>query len=348
MVSENDILIEKTLKDGTVKKLIMRRFTEADAHRVFMAWNNPQSYRYNSIDWEERSIRYIANRPWPSDHGLYFMVLEDVKTHELLATCRFGRYWNSKEEDKVWDFGYSTFRSDDKEEYTIEEVKSAFKDGIKPDSLCWGKGYSSIMVEEIIKIAQSEGIKQIRSGADGVNLASQKVIMKNGLKFLDMDKDGDVDFYHNFYDENGNFVPLIKPTKEQLEPVWEEHKSKIEAKRNRFFMRMIIKKANLDQYARSLFFFLMTKASKIDEFQLNSTPNEGKIHNLILEIKETYKSYTRQEKKLVVKILKNYLLRWTKRIGNEEFEQSEVAFNLRCCNMVKEIISKKLITECEV
>ncbi len=336
-----EIEITKKLKDGTTKKFIMRRFEEKDVHRIFMAWNNPQSYRFNSIDWNERSIKYMVDRPWPTDYGMYHMVLEDAETHELLATCRFGRYWNSKTEDKIWDFGYSTFRSDDKEDYTLEDIKNVFKNGVQPDALCWGKGYSSIMVEEIIKIAQNEGIVQIRSGANGANWGSQKVIMKNGLKFLQVDKDGDVDFSFNLRDENGNSNPITKPKKDELDAMWEQHVKMVEERRNRLCMKIIIRNANIKQYAESLFLLLMAKASKIDGLNETKLRKKAKIEDLKQEIVSIYLKFTFKEKRMVNRALKNYKQRWIKRIGNEQYEQSEVEFNLRCCEMVKDIIKGK-------
>ena len=39
------------------KEYLLRRFEDKDIHRIFMAWNNPQSCRYNSVDCNEASVR---------------------------------------------------------------------------------------------------------------------------------------------------------------------------------------------------------------------------------------------------------------------------------------------------
>ena len=46
----------------------------------------------------------------------------------------------------------------------------------------WGKGYASIAIKEIIKIAKKKKIKKLRAGAHELNIGSQKVLIKNGFK----------------------------------------------------------------------------------------------------------------------------------------------------------------------
>ena len=76
------------------------------------------------------SINDIVNESWPSSWGMYFFVLEDLSTNEIVSTCRFGGTIKENEE-KIWDFGYSTFRGDDKENYTLEDIREVFKNGVK-------------------------------------------------------------------------------------------------------------------------------------------------------------------------------------------------------------------------
>jgi RimJ/RimL family protein N-acetyltransferase len=216
------------IEDGIKKDYILRRFEKRDVDRIFQAWNNPQSYRYNSVDWCKRNVESIVDLPWPSDWGMYFMVLEDMATGEILSTCRFGG--NPEETKPVWDFGYCTFRGDDKERYTLVDIREVLENGVKTDSKCWGKGYSSMMLDAIIKIAQDEGVYEIISGADGRNLGSQKVMMKNGMTFSEFEDDGDVEFSIKLRGDNGDILPINKLSKDKLDDMWESHMDMVKIK----------------------------------------------------------------------------------------------------------------------
>ena len=46
----------------------------------------------------------------------------------------------------------------------------------------WGKGYTSIAIKEIIKIAKKKKIKKLKASVHELNIGSQKVLIKNGFK----------------------------------------------------------------------------------------------------------------------------------------------------------------------
>ena len=46
----------------------------------------------------------------------------------------------------------------------------------------WGKGYATLAIKEIIKIAKKKGIKKLKAGLYEMNIGSKKVLMKNGFK----------------------------------------------------------------------------------------------------------------------------------------------------------------------
>ena len=46
----------------------------------------------------------------------------------------------------------------------------------------WGKGYTTLAIKEIIKIAKKKGIKKLKAGLYEMNIGSKKVLMKNGFK----------------------------------------------------------------------------------------------------------------------------------------------------------------------
>ena len=43
----------------------------------------------------------------------------------------------------------------------------------------WGKGYTTLAIKEIIKIAKKKGIKKLKAGLYEMNIGSKKVLMKN-------------------------------------------------------------------------------------------------------------------------------------------------------------------------
>jgi RimJ/RimL family protein N-acetyltransferase len=47
---------------------------------------------------------------------------------------------------------------------------------------CWGKGYITKAIKEIIKIAKKKKIKKLKAGTNEKNIGSIKVLIKNGFK----------------------------------------------------------------------------------------------------------------------------------------------------------------------
>ena len=46
----------------------------------------------------------------------------------------------------------------------------------------WGKGYTTLAIKEIIKIAKKMGLKKLKAGFYEMNIGSKKVLEKNGFK----------------------------------------------------------------------------------------------------------------------------------------------------------------------
>ena len=46
----------------------------------------------------------------------------------------------------------------------------------------WNKGYTTLAIEEIIKIAKRKGVKKLKAGLFEMNIGSKKVLIKNGFK----------------------------------------------------------------------------------------------------------------------------------------------------------------------
>jgi len=45
----------------------------------------------------------------------------------------------------------------------------------------WGKGYTTLAIKEIIKIAKKKGLKKLKAGLYEMNIGSKKVLEKNGF-----------------------------------------------------------------------------------------------------------------------------------------------------------------------
>lgn len=224
----------------TGERLILKRFTKDVAKRLYMAWTNPQAFRYNDIpeinmndenEWD--CVGDIADYGFPSDFGMYFMSIFRINpttnTEELIGNCRFGKcpYEMYKDKDDVWDFGFSIIRDDDKLEYSDEEIKKAFMSekeqsdtgipALEKDKTYWGQGYITEVIATILEIAKQEGIKKVVSGADIHNLGSCKAQVKCGMKLARFDDDHDPEFEIDI-DKN---YPLIFPTQEEIDKQWD-------------------------------------------------------------------------------------------------------------------------------
>ena len=229
------------------EKLVLRRFTKDVAKRLYMAWTNPQAFRYNDIpqvdmkdenEWD--CVGEIADREFPDNYGQYFFAVYRINAEtgkeELIGNCRFGKcpYKKYQNQDGVWDFGFSIIRGDDKLEYSDEEIKRAFmseeeqaKTGISalvPDETYWGNGYITEVIATILKTAQQNGTKKVVSGADIHNLGSSKAQVKCGMKLVrdkegrvEFDEDGDPEFEINI-DQN---KPLQFPNRQEIDAEWE-------------------------------------------------------------------------------------------------------------------------------
>ena len=46
----------------------------------------------------------------------------------------------------------------------------------------WGKGYATLAIKEIIKIAKKKGLKKLKAGLYEMNIGSKKVLEKNNFK----------------------------------------------------------------------------------------------------------------------------------------------------------------------
>lgn len=252
----NEVIFTDGKHTRTGEKLVLRRFSKDVAKRLYMAWTNPQAFRYNDIprvnmndenEWD--CVGEIADRTFPDEYGQYFFAIfrinKETGKEELIGNCRFGKcpYEKYRNQEGVWDFGYSILRADDKLEYSDEEIKRAFmseeeqiKTGtaaLASDKTYWGKGYITEVIATVLQIAHENGVKKVVSGADIHNLGSSKAQVKCGMKLVchsdgkaAFDEDGDPEFEIDL-DKN---KPLVFPTQQEIDSEWSFSLSQINEK----------------------------------------------------------------------------------------------------------------------
>lgn len=235
----NEVIFTEGRHTKTGEKPVLRRFSRENAKRLYMAWSNPQAYRYNDIpqvDFNDENewdcVGEIADLPFPDQNGQYFFAIfrinQKTGKEELIGNCRFGKcpYKMYRDQDGVWDFGFSIIRGDDKLEYSEEEIKRAFmsaeeekKSGIKaltPDTTYWGNGYITEVIATILQIAHQNGIRKVVSGADIHNYGSAKAQVKCGMKFARFDDDKDPEFEIDL----DQTIPLVFPSQKEIDDEW--------------------------------------------------------------------------------------------------------------------------------
>lgn len=187
------------------ERLILKPFSslkdnEQQKEELIKSWDNPFNARYNAEPDSRKSVEDLMAKDEPSFtvigkgkdfyyDTMFFRVAYDKVTGELIGSCRFGKYPESKTMKK-WDFGYNVLLRH------------------------WSKGYGTEMVKKIIEIAREEDAKYIRGGADNDNFGSYHGMVKNGFKYIGIDKDKDFEFQ----------LKLSKtPSKEDCEKEWKKH-----------------------------------------------------------------------------------------------------------------------------
>lgn len=312
--------------NGEKHELVLRRFEPKDIHRIFMAWNNPQSYRYNAIDWDENCILDISKYSHPSEFGMYYMVLEDKTIGEIVGTCRFGDYnWTSDNTD-IWGFGYCVFRGDDKEFYSVEDIRKTYeKNGLFKDTKFQNKGYGQKMLSMILEFAEKKGIKKIRDGADINNDGSLKVMIKNGFTHLmQEDKEGnptsvDEDFDYEFSLDLTNGIPAMLDGKDK-----ERAYKKLDKMREIDNKRFRKEKQDLDNRhkAKSYLYLILTKI-------LNCAKETSK--SVILDV---YNSLSEDEQVLLFAMLEDRYNAWSKNKDEESWR------NCKLLTLIKTTLSE--------
>jgi ribosomal-protein-alanine N-acetyltransferase len=143
------------------ERLILRPFKMEDAKDVFEGWeSDPEVAKYmtwtshndinKTIDWLKFETNQIEKDDW------YRFALIEKETRQLVGT---GLIYYSHEV-LCWTIGYNLAKK------------------------CWGKGYTTEAMKEILKFAKEElGIKEMIGGYAKENPASENVMRKLGFQY---------------------------------------------------------------------------------------------------------------------------------------------------------------------
>ena len=285
---------------------------------VFKSWSNPQNYRYNEITWDIDDVDEMFYYDMPTEWGMHYMVVELKETGKIVATCRFGTRYDD-ETNTVWDFGYNVFRGDDKEFYTLDEVRSVFKnDGLRRDELHQGKGYAKEILNTIMNIARKEGIKKLYAGADIDNFASIKAMIKNGFEFDCVDDDGDPCME---YDLTKSSVDL---TSKKIDDRWREYLAIIKEKREELLD--VVKENYINQYSNALVYYFLGCVAR--------EHNEIKIEQDLVFLDNT-------DRELLVHGINKIEARWKKRLLSDSNDE-RLLRHLGYINRLKDITNKNI------
>lgn len=182
------------------KRLVFKPFsalTTEEKKIVGDSWANPFNARYNAMRDPYGAVEELSQLSQPTFSNfedyydcMYFRVAFSKETGQIVATCRFGKYHASQNND-VWDFGFNVLLKD------------------------WFKGYGAEILNAISNAARCHGVKKINGGADIENYGSYKAMVRAGYEYQGYDEDGDYRYVLDLSKE--------MPNKEQIDQTWRNH-----------------------------------------------------------------------------------------------------------------------------
>lgn len=124
---------------------------------------------------------------WMNDFEILKFTEQDYKKHSLSDIKKFIKDKNKSKNE----FVYGIFLKEKNTNNHIGNIKLGPINNIHKtadisyfigEKNLWGKGYSTIAIKKIIKIAKKKGVKKLAAGHYEMNIGSGKVLKKNGFK----------------------------------------------------------------------------------------------------------------------------------------------------------------------
>ncbi len=130
------------------------------------------------------SKKYLS---WMNDVDVHQYTEQKYKKHSLADIKKFVEKKNKSKNE----FLYGIFLKENNSAKHIGNIKLGPVNSIHKiadisyfigDKKLWGKGFTTLAIKEIIKIARKKGIKKLKAGYIEMNKGSKKVLTKNGFK----------------------------------------------------------------------------------------------------------------------------------------------------------------------
>lgn len=148
------------------KRLILREITEADVNGIFELDSDPDVHKYlgnkpiKSLEESKAIIKYIQKQY--EENGIGRWAVVDKVTNEFIGWSGLKYEKEVRKEMDYYDLGY--------------RLKKKF----------WGKGIATETALESLNYGfQKLNLNEIFAGAHIENIASNKVLQKVGLKFIE-------------------------------------------------------------------------------------------------------------------------------------------------------------------
>ena len=143
-------------------KIILKRLdVKKDISKKYQKWMNDYDvHKYTEQKYKKKSLSDIRNFVKKKNKSkkdfLFGIFLNDKNANIHIGNIKLGQIVFIHKNAEI--------------SYFIGEKK------------LWGKGYTTLAIKEIIKIAKKKGIKKLKAGFYQMNTGSKKVLLKNGFK----------------------------------------------------------------------------------------------------------------------------------------------------------------------
>jgi len=124
---------------------------------------------------------------WMNDPVVHKFTEQRYKKHSLSDIKKFVKEKNKSKNEFLFGI-FVDFGKDKKHVGNIKlgpinfRHKSAEISYFIGEKQMWGKGYTTIAINKVLKIAKKKGIKKVKAGLYEVNKGSERVLKKNGFK----------------------------------------------------------------------------------------------------------------------------------------------------------------------
>ena len=145
-----------------LEKIILRKLNlKKDISKKYLNWmNDLKVHKYTEQKYTKHSLinikRFVMEKNKSKNEFLYGIILKKKQLGVHIGNIKLGPI----------NFAHKTGEIS----YFIGEKS------------LWGKGYATLVIKEIIKIAKKKGLKKIKASLYEMNIGSKKILEKNNFK----------------------------------------------------------------------------------------------------------------------------------------------------------------------